>query len=107
MHEAATGLSQLRAEERRAAAGSRRLIGRPGLPASADQLHGRRGEPRLLLPSPAATGETTHTHTLNADKLKAASSSPRAFVEEEQIFGLIKVFAALTQNDISHCIIYY
>lgn len=59
VYEAVTGLSELRAEERRAASGSRRLVGRPGLPEAADQLHGRRREPRLLLPPPAAAGETT------------------------------------------------
>ncbi len=62
VHEAASRLSELCAEERRAAARSRRLAGRPGLPEAADQLHGRRREPRLLLPPPAATGNTTHTH---------------------------------------------
>lgn len=58
VHEAATGLPELCAEERRSSAGSRRLVGRPGLPEAADQLHGCLREPRLLLPPPAATGET-------------------------------------------------
>lgn len=67
VHEAVTGLSELCAEERRAASGKWCLIGRQGLLETADQLHGRCREPRLLLPPPAATGETpppnTHTHT--------------------------------------------
>lgn len=41
VHEAAAGLSELCAKERRAAARSRRLIGRPGVSAAAHQLHGR------------------------------------------------------------------
>lgn len=63
VHEAVTRLSELCAEERRAASGRRCLVGRQGLLEAADQLHGRRREPRLLLPPPAAIGETTHTAT--------------------------------------------
>lgn len=58
VYEAASRLSELRAEERRAASWRRRLLGRPGLPEAADKLHGRHREPRLLLPPTAATGET-------------------------------------------------
>lgn len=63
VHEAPPRLPELRDEERRPAARSRRLVGRQGLPQAADRLHGRRRDSRLLLPPPAASGETADTLT--------------------------------------------
>ena len=63
VYEAAARISELRSEERRAASRRRRLVGRPSVSEAADQRHGCRREPRLLLPPSAAAGETAHTHT--------------------------------------------
>ena len=83
VHEAAAGLSELCAEERRAAAGRRRLAGRPGLPEAADQLHGRHREPRLLLPTPAASGETAHSPLYSTVTIKMASPCEITFIWAE------------------------
>lgn len=97
VYEAVTGLSELCAEERRAASGSRCLVGRPGLPEAADQLHGRRREPRLLLPTPAATGETTHTH--RATQRSPLITSPIGWFEPiGALFGLVPMSLAQYSN---------
>lgn len=58
VYEVAPGLSELRAEEWCAATWSRRFIGWPSLPETADQLHGCCRDSRLFLPPPAASGES-------------------------------------------------